>query len=67
MISTVNVPLEWDAMIGTLAPNGRLHSVSQQHPPSQNPPCGELPPQDCLVHDSHQCPLVYFPAIRGTL
>ncbi len=27
LISTVNVALEWDAMIGTLAPNGRLHVV----------------------------------------
>jgi uncharacterized zinc-type alcohol dehydrogenase-like protein len=27
LISTVNVPLDWDAMIGTLAPNGRLHLV----------------------------------------
>jgi uncharacterized zinc-type alcohol dehydrogenase-like protein len=27
VISTVNVPLDWDAIIGTLAPNGRLHSV----------------------------------------
>jgi len=23
----VNVPLDWDAMIGTLAPNGRMHVV----------------------------------------
>jgi uncharacterized zinc-type alcohol dehydrogenase-like protein len=27
LISTVNVSLDWDAMIGTLAPNGRLHVV----------------------------------------
>ena len=27
LISTVNVPLDWDAMIGTLAPNGRFHVV----------------------------------------
>jgi uncharacterized zinc-type alcohol dehydrogenase-like protein len=27
LISTVNVRLDWDAMIGTLAPNGRLHVV----------------------------------------
>ena len=27
LISTVNAPLDWDAMIGTLAPNGRLHLV----------------------------------------
>jgi len=27
LISTVNVPLDWDALIGTLAPNGRLHVV----------------------------------------
>jgi uncharacterized zinc-type alcohol dehydrogenase-like protein len=27
LISTVNVPLDWDAMIGALAPNGRLHDV----------------------------------------
>ena len=27
VISTVNVKLDWDAMIGTLAPNGRLHVV----------------------------------------
>jgi alcohol/geraniol dehydrogenase (NADP+) len=27
LISTVNVPLDWDAMIGALAPNGRLHTV----------------------------------------
>lgn len=27
LISTVNVPLDWDAMINTLAPHGRLHVV----------------------------------------
>src|SRR6266581_9781700 len=27
LISTVSVNLDWDAMIGTLAPNGRLHDV----------------------------------------
>ena len=27
LISTVNLALDWDAMIGTLAPNGRLHVV----------------------------------------
>jgi uncharacterized zinc-type alcohol dehydrogenase-like protein len=27
LISTVNVPLDWDAMIGLLAPKGRLHLV----------------------------------------
>ncbi len=27
LISTVNVALDWNAMIGTLAPNGRLHIV----------------------------------------
>ena len=27
LISTVNVKLDWDAMIGTLAPKGRLHIV----------------------------------------
>ena len=27
VISTVNVALDWDAIIGTLAPNGRLHVV----------------------------------------
>jgi uncharacterized zinc-type alcohol dehydrogenase-like protein len=27
LIGTVNVKLDWDAMIGTLAPNGRLHVV----------------------------------------
>jgi uncharacterized zinc-type alcohol dehydrogenase-like protein len=27
LISTVNVKLDWDTMIGTLAPNGRLHIV----------------------------------------
>ena len=27
LISTVNVKLDWDAMIGTLAPGGRLHVV----------------------------------------
>jgi uncharacterized zinc-type alcohol dehydrogenase-like protein len=27
LISTVNVPLDWDAIVGTLAPNGRLHVV----------------------------------------
>ncbi|MGP8198057.1 MAG: NADPH-dependent aldehyde reductase Ahr [Limisphaerales bacterium] len=27
LISTVNATLDWDAMIGTLAPNGRLHIV----------------------------------------
>ena len=27
LINTVNVTLDWDAMIGALAPNGRLHTV----------------------------------------
>ena len=27
LISTVNAPMDWDAMIGALAPNGRLHVV----------------------------------------
>jgi alcohol/geraniol dehydrogenase (NADP+) len=27
LISTVNAPLDWDALIGALAPNGRLHVV----------------------------------------
>ena len=27
LISTVNVKLDWDAIIGMLAPNGRLHAV----------------------------------------
>jgi alcohol/geraniol dehydrogenase (NADP+) len=27
LIVTVNVPLDWDAMIGMLAPNGRMHVV----------------------------------------
>jgi uncharacterized zinc-type alcohol dehydrogenase-like protein len=27
LINTANVPLDWDALIGTLAPNGRLHFV----------------------------------------
>ena len=27
LISTVSVPLDWEAVIGTLAPNGRLHVV----------------------------------------
>jgi uncharacterized zinc-type alcohol dehydrogenase-like protein len=27
LISTVNAPLDWDVMIGALAPNGRLHLV----------------------------------------
>jgi uncharacterized zinc-type alcohol dehydrogenase-like protein len=27
LISTVNVKLDWDALIGTLAPNGKLHVV----------------------------------------
>ena len=27
LISTVNAPLDWDAMLGTIAPNGRLHVV----------------------------------------
>ncbi|MDB6015765.1 MAG: Alcohol dehydrogenase GroES domain protein, partial [Pedosphaera sp.] len=27
LISTVSVPLDWDAMIGALAPNGRFHDV----------------------------------------
>jgi len=27
LISTVNVPLDWEAMINSLAPNGRLHNV----------------------------------------
>jgi uncharacterized zinc-type alcohol dehydrogenase-like protein len=27
LLSTVNVPLDWDTMLGSLAPNGRLHIV----------------------------------------
>ena len=27
LIVTVNVPLDWDALIGALAPNGRMHVV----------------------------------------
>ena len=27
LIVTANAPLDWDAMIGTLAPNGRMHVV----------------------------------------
>jgi uncharacterized zinc-type alcohol dehydrogenase-like protein len=27
LISTVNVPLDWDALVGSLAPKGRLHVV----------------------------------------
>jgi uncharacterized zinc-type alcohol dehydrogenase-like protein len=27
LFSTVNVPLDWDAMVNCLAPNGRLHVV----------------------------------------
>jgi alcohol/geraniol dehydrogenase (NADP+) len=27
LLSTVNAPLDWDALIGTLAPGGRLHVV----------------------------------------
>lgn len=27
LVVTVNVPLDWDALIGTLAPNGRMHVV----------------------------------------
>ena len=27
VISTVNVPLDWDSIVNTLAPNGRLHVV----------------------------------------
>jgi alcohol/geraniol dehydrogenase (NADP+) len=27
LISTVNVPMDWEALIGSLAPNGRLHVV----------------------------------------
>jgi uncharacterized zinc-type alcohol dehydrogenase-like protein len=27
LIVTVNVPLDWDALIGSLAPNGRMHVV----------------------------------------
>jgi uncharacterized zinc-type alcohol dehydrogenase-like protein len=27
LLSTVNVPLDWETLIGTLAPNGRLHMV----------------------------------------
>jgi uncharacterized zinc-type alcohol dehydrogenase-like protein len=27
LINTANVPLDWDALLGALAPNGRLHTV----------------------------------------
>jgi uncharacterized zinc-type alcohol dehydrogenase-like protein len=32
LISTVNVKLDWDAIIGTLAPNGRLHAGAVLEP-----------------------------------
>jgi uncharacterized zinc-type alcohol dehydrogenase-like protein len=35
LISTVNVTLDWDTMIGTLAPNGRLHFVGAVLEPIQ--------------------------------
>jgi uncharacterized zinc-type alcohol dehydrogenase-like protein len=35
LISTVNVKLDWDAMIGALAPNGRLHLVGVVPEPIQ--------------------------------
>src|SRR5881396_151857 len=38
LISTVNVKLDWDAMIGTLAPNGRLHDVGAVLEPIPVPP-----------------------------
>jgi uncharacterized zinc-type alcohol dehydrogenase-like protein len=36
LISTVNVKLDWDALIGTLAPNGRLHVVGAVLDPTRS-------------------------------
>ena len=33
LIVTVNVPLDWDAMVATLAPNGRMHVVGMSTEP----------------------------------
>lgn len=38
LISTVNAKLDWDALLGTLAPNGRLHIVGAVPEPIAVPP-----------------------------
>jgi uncharacterized zinc-type alcohol dehydrogenase-like protein len=45
LIYTVNVPLDWDAMIGALAPNGRLHVVGAVLEPIPVPAFALLPQQ----------------------
>ena len=48
LISTVNVPLDWDAMISTLAPNGRLHVVGAVLQPIPVPAFALIAAQRCV-------------------
>jgi alcohol/geraniol dehydrogenase (NADP+) len=48
LISTVNVPLDWPAMIGMLAPNGRMHVVGAVVEPIPVPIFGLLLKQACI-------------------
>jgi uncharacterized zinc-type alcohol dehydrogenase-like protein len=48
LISTVNVPLDWDALIGALAPNGRLHVVGAVLEPIPVPAFSLILQQRCV-------------------
>lgn len=48
LISTVNVPLDWDAIINTLAPNGRLHLVGAVLEPIPVPAFALILQQRCV-------------------
>lgn len=45
LLVTVNVPLDWQALIGSLAPNGRMHVVGAVLEPIPVPVFGLLPKQ----------------------
>jgi uncharacterized zinc-type alcohol dehydrogenase-like protein len=48
LISTVNVPLDWSAIINTLAPNGRLHLVGAVLEPIPVPAFALIMQQRCV-------------------
>jgi len=48
LISTVNVPLDWDLLVNALAPNGRLHIVGAVLEPISVPAFGLIQGQRCI-------------------
>src|SRR5690349_12303789 len=48
LISTVNVPLEWNLLVNALAPNGRLHIVGAVLEPISVPAFGLIQGQRCI-------------------